>query len=163
MSGTFDGPDPTGSGRALRPPPPARPALVELAAAMLIVGGIIGLIGVLGGVGRLPAGTEGLAVATVVLDIGQIVLGVLIRSGRAWLVAINVVAVLGFLDLLAGLTDALALLLAGVEIGVVAILAANRPWFEARARYRAGREEADPARGNAPAPGDGGGPTAGAT
>ena len=80
---------------------PARPPVIELAAAILIVGGVLGLIGLASAAGSLPAGIGPFIVMTILLDAGSIVVGLLVRVGRLWVVAINYAAVLGFLDLLA--------------------------------------------------------------
>jgi hypothetical protein len=109
-----------------------RPAAVELAAAILIIGGIIGLIGAIGGMAALPPGTESITALTIALDIASIVVGVLVRMGRLWIVDVNYVAVLGFLDILAAPGSNLALLRGLGEIAVVIILILHRPWFVAR-------------------------------
>lgn len=117
------------------PQRPARPGAVELAAALLIVGGTLGVIGVIGG-GGTAAGLEGLAILTLALNVAQLVVGLLLRTGRIWLVAVNYVAVLAFLDLLASGASPLSLMLAAAEIVVVVILFANRPWFDDMRAWR---------------------------
>jgi hypothetical protein len=111
---------------------PNRPALIELAAAMLIVAGILGLISLFAPDPRRPEGLEGLALLTIALNIAQIVVGVLVRMGRLWIVDVNFVAVLGFLDLAGAASSTLALLLGLVELGVLAVLFAYRSWFDGR-------------------------------
>lgn len=118
------------------PARPDRPGLIELAAALLIVGGVLGLIGVGAAVDDLPAGIEAFVLATAALDVGVIVIGILVRFGRAWIVAVNYVAVLGFLDLLAAQSSGLSLIRGVIDIGVVIVLVQHRPWFEAMARWR---------------------------
>ena len=54
-------------------------------------------------------------------------LGVLVRTGRAWLVALNVAAVAGFLELLSG--SAQGLLFGALDVVVVVLLLRDRPWF----------------------------------
>lgn len=115
---------------------PDRPPAIELAAAILIVGGVLGMVGTAGAVPGLPAGTELLVVITAALNLGSIIIGVLVRFGRAWLLAVNYVAVLGFLDLVAGAGSGLALLLGIADVVVVAILFLNKPWFDAMRRMR---------------------------
>lgn len=117
-----------------------RPAAVELAAAILIIGGIIGLIGAIGGIAALPPGTEAITALTIALDIASIVVGVLVRMGRLWIVDVNYVAVLAFLDFLAASGSNLALLRGLAEIAVLVILVLHRPWFLARS---GSREESD--------------------
>lgn len=118
-------------------PRPARPPLVELAAAILIVGGTLGLVGAFTAAPGLPAGTESLFVLALILDIGAIVAGVLVRLGRWWVVAVNYAAVLGFLDLVGSGGSALALLRGVSDVVVVVILVLSKPWFEALAAWRA--------------------------
>jgi hypothetical protein len=133
-------PDP--APEAPRPPRPSRPAVVELAAAILIVGGVIGLFGALTAAPRLPAGAEPLLFLTIVLDVGAIVCGVLIRTGRAWVVAVNYVAVLAFLDLLAAASSPLALMIGVGNLAAVVIVLWHKSWFDAVGRWRAG-DDAD--------------------
>jgi hypothetical protein len=134
-----DAPDPTGDEPDR--PWPSRPAAVELAGALLIVGGAIGLIGALSNAGGLPSGTEPFLVLTVALDVGAIVLGLLVRLGRLWVVAVNYAAVLGFIDLLGAGASPLALVLGLADIVVVAILFVHKPWFDAMRLRRAERED----------------------
>ena len=71
----------------------------------------------------------------VALQLFTIATGVVVRVGRAWLIVVNVVAVLAFIQLLslAGVVSiAFALLFA---VGVAGILG-NRPWFDAMAAWR---------------------------
>jgi hypothetical protein len=119
------------------PPRPPRPALVELAAAILIVGGIVGLIQVATSAGDVPAGAQPLLAATVALDAGSIVLGLLIRTGRAWLLAVNYAAVLGFLDLLGAGASPFLLMLGLADLLAVGILLATKAWFDAVRSWRA--------------------------
>jgi hypothetical protein len=112
-----------------------RPPAVELAAAILIVGGVLGLIGAIAGATSLPPGTGLLIAATIALDVASIVVGVLIRMGRLWLVDVNYVAVVGFLDLTAAATSPLALILGIADAVVVVILLLYRPWFQRRAAW----------------------------
>lgn len=87
---------------------PPRPLSIEIAAAILIVGGFVAIVGTLGAS-----------------------LGLLVRRGQAWIVCINVVAVLLFIELTAvpgG--SAIAALLAVLDGFVFVALARNRAWFE---------------------------------
>ncbi len=127
----------TPPGTIERPPRPARPGLVELAAALLIVGGVLGVIGFFAGSSPEPDGLGPLSLLTLVLNLAQIGVGVALRVGRLWILAVNYVAVLAFLDLLASGASPLALMLAVAEIVVVAILFAKRPWFDAMREWRA--------------------------
>lgn len=115
---------------------PARPGAIELAAALLIVGGVLGILGVFATSAPEPAGLEALPLLTLILNLAQIAVGLLIRVGRLWLVAVNYVAVLAFLDLLAAGASPLSLMLGLAEVVVAVVLLAHRPWFDALRRWR---------------------------
>jgi hypothetical protein len=110
---------------------PQRPAPIELAAAILIVSGVLGLVGAIGAASGLPAGTEQLLVITAAMNVGSAAIGILVRFGRAWIVAVNYVAVLGFLDLLGAGGSGLALMLGVADIVVFVLLFVHKPWFDA--------------------------------
>jgi hypothetical protein len=119
---------------------PARPAAVELAAAVLVIGGMVGLIERLARAadyGDRPGVALGLALSTL-LDVLLIAVGLLVRSGRAWVLAINVLAVATFVYLTAALNP-VALFFAVLYGAVFALLFANRPWFDAMRAWRASR------------------------
>jgi uncharacterized membrane protein len=130
---------------AVELPPAPRPAPIELAAAILIVGGVLGVVGAVAAAPGLPPGTEAVLALTVVLDIGSVVIGLLIRMARAWVVAVNYVAVLGFLDLMAAGGSGLALILGVADVFVVVLLFVHKPWFDARRRHRDARRTGSPA------------------
>jgi hypothetical protein len=115
-------------------PPPSgdRPVLVEMAAALLIVTGAIQFASAVGVVltGNLESGDEGVLALAIALNIGTIVAGLLTRVGRLWLLVVNYVAVLGFLDLIRSPGSAVALVLAIVDLVVLYVLFTNRPWFQ---------------------------------
>ena len=121
-----------GPSAAAPAPPRGRPILVELASAILIVGGALNLLISIQVLARL--GTQGseigmLTFATVALAVATIALGLLVRYGRAWLVAVNVVAVVAFLELISG--NPVGLLLGAIDTFVVLALVRERPWFVA--------------------------------
>jgi hypothetical protein len=119
-----------GNGPDARPTPRRqRPGVIELAAALLIVGGVLQLIGAFGAAASLPAGAEVVFFVTVAIDIATILAGILIRTGRLWLLVVNYVAVLGFLDLTRAGSSPVALMLAIGDIVVVVIVVMNRAWF----------------------------------
>jgi hypothetical protein len=124
-----EGPDPTGDEPDAAPP--SRPAAVELGAALLIVGGVISALSAVSNISSLPPGTGPILALTVALAIGSIVVGLLVRLGRFWLVAVNYAAVLGFLDLLGAGASPLALMLGLADITVVVILFRCKAWFDA--------------------------------
>lgn len=117
----------------MRPP---RPGAVELAAAILIVGGLLGTLSGLGRVADPATDTPSLGLLTVVLNMVQVVLGLLVRHGRLWLLTVNYAAVVGFLDLLAGGASVTALMLGLSEVVVVITLLGTKPWFDAVRRWR---------------------------
>jgi hypothetical protein len=116
---------------------PARPGLVELAAAILIVGGAMQLIVTIATLSGVPPGAGPFLAIALTLNLASIVLGALVRLGRAWLVAINFSAVVAFLDLLGSGGSPLSLTLGAGEVLVVAILLARKPWFDAMRAWRA--------------------------
>jgi hypothetical protein len=106
-----------------------RPVAIELAAALLIITGLVQLFGAIGAANTVAPGSEGLVALSVALDLGTILAGLLTRSGRLWLLVVNYVAVLGFLDLLRITASPVALMLALVDAFVLYTLFTNRPWF----------------------------------
>jgi len=122
--------------RSIPPPPqrPARPILVELAASILIVGGLTSLIGSLAAPGLL-------GLAFVALNVVMIVLGVLIRRARAWVVALNVVVVALFLEVTA-LPSAFAIVFIVLDAIVLAALIRHRAWFDWRSEDAMDRDDA---------------------
>ena len=112
--------------QSIPPPPqrPARPILVELAPSILIVGGLMSLIGSLAAPGLL-------GIAFVALNVVMVVLGVLIRRARAWVVAVNVVVVALFLEVTA-LPSAIAIVFIVLDTIVLAALIRYRAWFDWR-------------------------------
>lgn len=119
--------------RVARPP---RPSTVELAGAILIVGGLLGTLSGLGRLADPAAVAPSLGLVTVVLNVAQVVLGLLVRQGRLWLLTVNYAAVVGFLDLLAGGLSVTSLVLGLSEVIVVIALLVTKPWFDAVAQWR---------------------------
>jgi hypothetical protein len=120
------------------PPPaerPHRPVIIEFAAAILIVGGISAIMGTVGAAvgGGRAAPTGPILAIELALDILTIAIGLLVRFGRAWLLCINAIAVLVFLEFSAVWNGStVAMLLAVLDaIGFVAV-ARHRAWFEWR-------------------------------
>ncbi len=112
--------------------------MVELASALLVVGGVLNLVISTDVLMRLSERGESVAghtVVTIALGIITIGLGFAIRSGRGWLLAVNVAAVLGFLELLSG--SVVGLLFGALDVAVVLMLIRERPWFEWSALERA--------------------------
>jgi hypothetical protein len=121
------------SQRTPQPTRPRRPALVELAAAILIVGGAIGVVTSAQALFQLQAEGQvvgGLEAVTIGIGLALIVLGVAVRYGRAWLVTLNVVAVIAFLELISG--SIVGLFFGALDVFVVLALFRERPWFQWR-------------------------------
>ena len=115
-----------------------RPVLVELASAILVVGAAVNLlISVDGLISFAQAGVDiGIpTVITIVVATVTLGLGLAVRFGRAWLVTVNVMAVIGFLELLS--QSSIGLLFGVLDVFVVLALFRERPWFEWSARQRA--------------------------
>lgn len=108
---------------------PRRPVLVEVAAAILIVGSVTDAIISFEGMATAPTTVARVLAATSVsVGLLLVILGFLIRSGRAWLVTLNFVAVAAFLELQ---TLSFVGLLAGIfDMVVVGILLRERAWFQ---------------------------------
>jgi hypothetical protein len=116
--------------QSIPPPPerPGRPILVEISAAILIVGGITSLLSDIGyQVGGGDTGALGLLVS--VLNVLTIVVGILIRSGRAWVLSINVVAIALFLELTA-LPTTFGIIFSTLDAIVLFTLFRHRAWFD---------------------------------
>jgi hypothetical protein len=121
------------------PSRPPRPVGIEFASTVLIVSGIFRLLAV--SLAIVAPANAGLAVepaivaVEVAIQVGTVVLGVLVRYGRAWLLAANFAAVFAFIQLLSfvGVVSvAFGILFA---VAFVAIFL-NRPWFLATAAWR---------------------------
>jgi hypothetical protein len=125
---------------------PRRPVLVEVAAAILIVGSATDVIISFETMASAPTSlARALAATSVSLGVLLVILGFMLRAGRAWLVALNVVAVSAFLGLQT--LSFVGLLGAVFDMLVVGILLRERWWFQwrppddlAEAELEAGRE-----------------------
>lgn len=127
--------DPPEALRAVeRAPVPRRPASVELAAALLIVTGVIGAVTIVGAL--LSGSVDPFWWVGVSLNVGSVILGAATRFGRLWLVTVNYAAVLGFLDLVGSAASPQALMIGITEVLVVVILLLRKPWFDAVAEAR---------------------------
>jgi hypothetical protein len=130
-----DAPDSTRPPAVTRPP---RPMSIEIAAAILMIGGALATIAtVAAALGLDPAasdpGARPVVVLLVVLNVLTVIVGVLVRRGVAWIVCVNVVAIALFVELTAvpgG--SATAALLAVLDAFVFVALVRNRPWFDWR-------------------------------
>lgn len=102
-----------------------RPLLLEFAAASLVVGGLTGALGV---VGTSGAATPGLDLVLLGLNVLTVIVGLLVRAGRAWVLALNVVAVVLFLEVTA-LPSPFAIVFTGIDSIVLFALIRHRSWF----------------------------------
>jgi hypothetical protein len=128
--------EPTDSSILPAPTRPPRPVSIEIAAAILIVGAISAILGTLAsarsaGTAASQAGAGPIVALLLALNVLTVIVGFLVRSGRAWLACISIVAVLVFIELTAipgG--SAVAALLAVLDGFVFVALARHRAWFD---------------------------------
>lgn len=111
---------------------------MEFASAILVVGGAINLllsVEVLMTLAQQGTEIAILTVITIALATLTLALGLAVRFGRGWLVTVNVVAVIGFVELLS--QTSIGLLFGILDVIVVLALFRERPWFEWSALERA--------------------------
>lgn len=113
---------------------PIRPAMIEAAAAILIVVGVAGaaaqVLALAAGTAVPATGAEPLLVVQYALIVLTIAAGLLVRAGRAWLLCLGVVAVILLLDLAAIPSGSVfALLFVGLDAIVLVSLVRHRSWF----------------------------------
>lgn len=111
----------------LVPVRPRRPLLLEFGAAILIVGGLVGVFGRVAAPDLVTSGP--LELALLALNGLLIVVGLLVRAGRAWILDLNVVAIALFIELTA-LPSGVAMVFAGLDAIVLAALIRHRAWFD---------------------------------
>jgi len=118
-----------------RPSPP-RPPAIDIAAAILVFGGLFGLSQLVGGdfliTGSLPAKDPIVGVA-LLLDVASVALGFAVRVGRFWLPALNLSGLFAILYLAAMARPIHALLGVSNALAFV-ILFVHRRWFGALRR-----------------------------
>lgn len=118
-----------------RPSPP-KPAVIDIAAAVLVFGGMFGLSQLVGGdfliTGSLPAKVPIVGVAFL-LDLASVILGFAIRAGRFWLPALNLAGLFAILYLVA-MARPIHIVLGLVHVLAFAILLVHRRWFAAVSR-----------------------------
>jgi hypothetical protein len=112
---------------------------VELATALVIVSGAVSVLISVEAFARMnqlgSAGTQ-LTLPSIAIGLATIVLGVLLRYGRAWLVGVNVLAVAGFLELLS--SAPIGIVFGALDAIAVVVLMVHRPWFAWRPGQRPG-------------------------
>jgi hypothetical protein len=104
--------------------------MVELATALLIVSGLFSLVLSLGAVANLADREELsplLALVALVVGVAIPIVGIGMRYGHWWLLGVNLAAVASFLELTSGSPQ--GLLFGGIDLFVVVVLLAQRPWF----------------------------------
>lgn len=113
--------------------------MVEAAAAILLVGGVLGIAEVvIAGADRI-GGSEALPTDVVVgfvLNGISIAAGWLLRNGRWWAICLNVAAIYAFLYL-SSFPNPLGVVLGAANLYVVGVLVYQRRWFDAMAAWRA--------------------------
>jgi hypothetical protein len=127
---TVSDPGAAGASEAPTPSRPPRPVLVELAAAVLVVGGALSFLTSIEAVAAMASrgGVDGsVALATLAIGALSVILGVFLRTGRAWLIGVNAVAIAGFLELTSG--TVVGLVYGALDVFVVLALVATRDWF----------------------------------
>ena len=133
---------PIGRGRPedSAPSQPTRPVGVQFASTVLIVGGVFRLAAIgltLSAPAESAVAVEpAIVLVELVIQVATVVIGGLVLFGRAWILAVNVVAVLAFLQLLslAGVVSlSLGILYSVAFVGI--FLA--KPWFDAMRDWRA--------------------------
>lgn len=132
--------------RFARPPAPKRPLSIELAAGVAVGEGIFGIITALFSSQPAAPGAAEIVLASVALQVVGIVVGLLVRSGRAWIVGLNVAAIYAFLYLSA-FPDPVSILLGAGQLFIVGALyfGPNRDWFDAMREWRRAPGEEVPA------------------
>jgi hypothetical protein len=116
--------------RPAGPKRPPRPALVELATAMLIVAGFVSFVTSLQAVLALEQRGElspVLAIVSLALGFASVATGVALRYGRWWLFGVNFVAVAAFLELTS--FTGVGLLSGAIDLFFVVVLLVHRSWF----------------------------------
>lgn len=113
--------------------------MVEAAAAILLVGGALGIAEtVIGGADRI-GGSDGLPADVLlgfILNGIALAVGWLLRNGRSWVVCLNVAALYAFLYL-SSFPNPLGIVLGVANLYVVAVLVYQRHWFDAVRAWRA--------------------------
>jgi len=125
------------------PDPPRRPLIVVFASAVLLIGGAFGIIQrvadpliVSGG----PPAIDLVLILSFGLDGLSIVAGILLRSGRMWIVGANVSAVFAFLWL-SLMPNPIAVFFGSLYLFVVVASFLARGWFSAMGDWRVAVEE----------------------
>ena len=117
---------------------PARPVGVDIVAALLVFGGLFGATQLAFGdfviTGQLPTKGPILGVAAI-LYAASVALGVAIRTGRAWLPALNLAGLFAIVYI-AAFGQPVALLLGLAHSAAAVLLFRTRSWFASMARWR---------------------------
>ncbi|MEO7230137.1 MAG: hypothetical protein ABIZ30_06050 [Candidatus Limnocylindrales bacterium] len=126
---------------------PSRPAVVDAVAALLVFGGLFGIVQLVIGdfviTGQLPAKGPIVAVAAV-LYVASALLGIAIRTGRGWLAAVNLAGLFGIVYL-AAFGQPVATLLGVAHAVAAVLLLRTRRWFVLMASWRVAQATGRPA------------------
>ena len=127
---------------------PVRPAGIDAVAAVLVFGGLFGLsqlaIGDFAITGSLPSKGPIVGVA-VILYAASAALGILVRTGRGWLGALNLAAVFALIYF-AAFGHAVPTVLGALHAGATLTLWRFRSWFRATDAWRAAQGSASTSR-----------------
>lgn len=113
-----------------RPKRPPRPVVVEVATAVLIVSGFMSFFTSIESVIAMANRGEldpFLVALFLFIGVGTIAVGMALRYGHWWLFGVNYVAVASFLELTS--MSPQGFLFGGLDLLVLAVLIAQRPWF----------------------------------
>lgn len=113
--------------------------MIEAAAAILIVGGALGIVEtIVGGADEIggPAGLPPDVVLGFALNGVALATGWILRTGRAWILCLNVAALYAFLYL-SSFPNPLGIVLGAADLYVVGVLVYQRRWFDAIAAWKA--------------------------
>ena len=115
--------------------------MIEAAAAILLVGGALGIAEtIIAGADRI-GGTEGLPTDVLVgfiLNGISLFAGWRLRAGRSWAICLNVAAIYAFLYL-SSFPNPLGIVFGAADLYVVGVLVFQRRWFDAVAAWLAAR------------------------
>jgi hypothetical protein len=140
-----DAPDRVGgwepaAGETVAPQRPARPAAIEFAAATLIVSGIVRLVAVIIALVAPIDATLVVDPIIVVIEVAiqalTIATGLVVRAGKSWVVAVNAVVILTFVQLIS-IVGVVSLAFGFLFAIASVVVYLHRPWFDAMSAWRA--------------------------
>jgi hypothetical protein len=122
---------------------PERPTRIDFATAVLVVSGAFSIFRRVLDPLVLPDPTsvDPILAVSIVLDALSIAAGILVRMGRAWVLAANLAAIFSFLHLSAS-PNPVAIFFGSLYVGVVLVVMSARGWFDAMSAWRRAVSEA---------------------